>query len=149
MARRRFTENFLESKSLLGRKQTVPVCRAASFSEFARFVGPKLREIAGRGSECRSEGTSPAWGDLSHSGDFWPPNRWRCFVSFVAGQQTIPATLAKGSSTDCSGLILGDFTKLVIGIFGPALDIVVDRYSLKRQNMIEVTIFANVDWGLL
>ena len=92
---------------------------------------------------------SRAWGDLSHSGDFWPPNRWRCFVSFVAGQQTIPATLAKGSSTDCSGLILGDFTKLVIGIFGPALDIVVDRFALKRQNMIQVTIFANVDCGLL
>jgi len=38
--------------------------------------------------------------------------------------KTIPATLAKGTSTDCFALIPGDFTKLVIGIFGPALDIV-------------------------
>jgi hypothetical protein len=91
----------------------------------------KLRNVFRNGT-----GSDSAWGDngvLGHS-------------SLVS--KTIPATLTKGSSTDCSALILGDFTKLVIGIFGPALDIVVDRYSLKRQNMIEVTIFANVDCGL-
>jgi hypothetical protein len=90
----------------------------------------KLRNVFRNGT-----GSDPAWGDngvLGHS-------------SLVS--KTVPATLTKGSSTDCSALILGDFTKLVIGIFGPALDIVVDRYALKRQNMIEVTIFANV-WPL-
>src|SRR4029453_5644342 len=92
----------------------------------------KLRNVFRNGT-----GSDPAWGDegvLGHS-------------SLVS--KTIPATLTKGNSTDCSALLLGDFAKLVIGIFGPALDIVVDRFSLKRQNMIEVTIFANVDCGLL
>ena len=92
----------------------------------------KLRNVFRNGT-----GSDPAWGDngvLGHS-------------SLVS--KIVPATLTKGTSTDCSALILGDFTKLVIGIFDRALDIVVDRYALKKQNVVEVTIFANVDCGLL
>jgi len=50
----------------------------------------------------------------------------------------------KGSSTDCHAIILGDFTQVVIGEWG-VIDVVVDPYTPKKQNMIEVTTFQNVD----
>jgi len=103
---------------------------------FGFTTNPTIRRIL-RNVFRNGTGSDPVWGD---NGVLGHPS----VVSKI-----IPTSLTKGSSTDCSALILGDFTKLVIGIFGPALDIVVDRFALKRQNMVEVTILANVDCGLL
>ena len=64
------------------------------------------------------------------------------YPGYVSSQ--VPKTLVKGSSTDCYAIILGDFTQVVIGEWG-VIDVVLDPYTPKKQNMIEVTTFQNVD----
>jgi HK97 family phage major capsid protein len=64
------------------------------------------------------------------------------YPGYVSSQ--VPKTLVKGSSTDCHAIILGDFTQVVIGEWG-VIDVVLDQYTPKKQNMVEVTTFQNVD----
>lgn len=57
----------------------------------------------------------------------------------------VPSNLTKGTSTDCHAIILGVWSQLMIGFWGPGLEIVVDPYRLKKQGMIEVTSYLMAD----
>lgn len=62
-------------------------------------------------------------------------NGYRAFAS-----QQIPSNLTQGTSTTiCSSIIFGDFAQALLGIWGDAVDLIVDPYTSKNQNMIEVT----------
>jgi hypothetical protein len=54
----------------------------------------------------------------------------------------IPKNLTKGTSTTiCSAWIGGDWTELMIGLWGSGVEFVYDPYSLKKQAMIEITAY--------
>lgn len=58
----------------------------------------------------------------------------------------VPSNLTKGTSTTvCSALVFGDFQYLLVGMFGPGFDVVVDPYVLKLQNMLDISMSAYCD----
>jgi HK97 family phage major capsid protein len=62
--------------------------------------------------------------------------------------EAMPSDLEKGTGTDLSAMVYGDFGRVIVGIWGPAaLDVVLDRYSLKKENKIRLTAFMNVGVG--
>lgn len=59
----------------------------------------------------------------------------------------IPSNLTKGSGTNLSAEIFGNFSDLIIGLWG-SLDINVDPYSLGTSGAVRVTAFQDCDIGL-
>lgn len=62
----------------------------------------------------------------------------------VSASNNVPQTLTKGSSSICHAVIFGQWSELLLGMWG-ALEIVTDPYRLKKQGMIELTTFELVD----
>jgi HK97 family phage major capsid protein len=63
----------------------------------------------------------------------------------IASNQ-VPRNLTKGSATTvCSAVIFGAFDQLLIGMFGAGFEVLVDPFSKKNQNMIELTAWNFVD----
>ena len=62
----------------------------------------------------------------------------------IVGTNSVPSNLTKGTGTDLSAMIFGNFNDLLIGQWG-GLDVVVDPYSLKKTGEIEVTLNAYHD----
>lgn len=61
----------------------------------------------------------------------------------------MPSNLTQGTSTTvCSSIVFGDWSELLIGMWGGALDVIVDPYTQKNRNMIEVTGIALFDVGV-
>lgn len=61
-------------------------------------------------------------------------NGYRCGVS-----AKIPSNLTKGTGTNLSMLLFGDFSAAVMGIFGGGVEIIVDPYSLATTAQVRVT----------
>jgi HK97 family phage major capsid protein len=59
----------------------------------------------------------------------------------------VPGNVTKGSSTDCTTLVGGDFSNVVTAIW--SLEIVVDQYSGKKSGMIELGLWAMADINVL
>lgn len=49
----------------------------------------------------------------------------------------VPSTLTKGTSTDCSAIIFGDFSELMVGQWG-GLDMYIDPYTKMEQSLTRV-----------
>lgn len=63
----------------------------------------------------------------------------------VASNQ-VPSNLTKGTSTTvCHGVVFGNWNELLLGVWGDALDVVVNPYTYAKQGMIEVVEYAMVD----
>lgn len=75
-------------------------------------------------------GSSPLWDDGSMLD----------YPAAVSNQ--IPATLIKGGSSDCSGIFFCDWSRLFIGEFQGALEILTDPFTRKKQGEIELE-----SWG--
>jgi HK97 family phage major capsid protein/HK97 family phage prohead protease len=57
----------------------------------------------------------------------------------------VPSNLTKGTSTTiCHAIIFGNWQELLVGQWN-ALDIIVDPYRLKKQGMIEITMYVSID----
>lgn len=52
--------------------------------------------------------------------------------------------LVKGTNSDCHAIIFGDWSQLVFGIWG-GVEMVLDPYALKKQGVIEATIYLAAD----
>ena len=61
-----------------------------------------------------------------------------------AETNNVPSNLTKGSGTDLSALIFGNFSDLIIGKWG-AVDVLVDPYSLGTTGAVRVIVFSDVD----
>jgi HK97 family phage major capsid protein len=61
-----------------------------------------------------------------------------------AVSRNVPGNLTKGSGTNLSAIIVGNFNELLIGEWG-AVELTVDPYRLKRQAVVEVTIYGQFD----
>lgn len=71
-------------------------------------------------------------------------NGYRAFAS-----NQIPSNLTQGTSTTiCSSIIFGNWAEAMVGLWGDAVDLIVDPYSSKNQNMIEVTAVVMCDIGV-
>jgi len=78
----------------------------------------------------------------------WRPQDLEVLDSLPAlVSNNVPSTLTKGTSSDCHAIILGNWSDLIIGLWG-VIDIIVDPYRLKKQAVIEVTSFVMVDVAL-
>jgi hypothetical protein len=57
----------------------------------------------------------------------------------------LPSILTKGTGTNLSGLIFGDFNSVLVGLWG-GLELVVNPFSKDTQALVRVTIhqFADV-----
>ena len=60
----------------------------------------------------------------------------------------VPSTLTKGSSSVCSGIIFGDFSQVLVGYFGPGVDILVDPYTGGNAGTVRVSALVDVDVNL-
>lgn len=60
----------------------------------------------------------------------------------------VPSTLTKGSSSICSGIIFGDFSQVLIGYFGPGIDVLVDPYTGGNAGTVRVSALVDVDVNL-
>ena len=58
--------------------------------------------------------------------------------------RNVPQGLTKGANSDCHAIICADWSQLVIAQYG-ALAIVVDEFSSKKRNLVEVTTHAMFD----
>jgi len=59
--------------------------------------------------------------------------------------KNVPSTLTKGTSVGvCHAIVFGAWDQLLIGEWG-ILDVLVDQFRLKKQNMLEVTSYQMVD----
>lgn len=63
----------------------------------------------------------------------------------VASSTLVPSNLDKGTSTGvCSAVILGDFSSLMIGMFG-GLDVLVDPYTGSSTGATRIAMYQDVD----
>jgi HK97 family phage major capsid protein len=98
-------------------------------------IRSKLRKVAEFGTfgepAWRQSSTAPGVGDvLGYSG---------------MTSKNVPSTLTKGTSVGvCHAIVFGAWDQLVIGEWG-ILDVLVDQFRLKKQNMLEVTSYQMVD----
>ncbi|MFO1337927.1 MAG: phage major capsid protein [Burkholderiaceae bacterium] len=60
----------------------------------------------------------------------------------------LPNNLTKGTSTDCSLLIFGDWTQLMLGFFGGGVELIVDPYTLAVQGQIRIIVNMFCDVGI-
>jgi hypothetical protein len=76
------------------------------------------------------------------AGGFNVLNGYRCAVS-----SKVPNNLVKGTSGSvCSLLAFGDWSQIMVALFGGGVEIIVDPYSLATQGQVRITanLFADV-----
>ncbi len=65
---------------------------------------------------------------------------------YAAGYtRSMPGNLTKGSGTALSAMVFGDFSKLVLGQWGNAADIIVDPYTKATEGIVRLVVNAYVD----
>jgi len=65
----------------------------------------------------------------------------------IASNQ-VPRNLTKGTSTTvCSAWVFGVFEHLLMGVFGGGFEMMTDPYTLKLQNLVDVTAWSFVDFA--
>ncbi len=90
------------------------------------------------------KGTSKVSGQTGfiwEGGDF-PVNGYQVGVT-----NAVPSNLTKGSGTNLSAIIFGDFSSLIVGMWG-SLDLMVDPYSNSTSGTVRVVALQDVDIAL-
>ncbi len=65
----------------------------------------------------------------------------------IASNQ-VPRNLTKGTATTvCSAWVFGVFEHLLMGVFGSGFEMLADPYTLKLQNMVDLTAWSFVDFA--
>lgn len=65
----------------------------------------------------------------------------------IASNQ-VPRNLTKGTQTTvCSAWVFGVFEHLLMGVFGGGFEMMTDPYTLKLQNMVDITAWSFVDFA--
>ena len=76
----------------------------------------------------------------------WRDGQMLSYPAFSSNQ--CPGNLVKGSSNNCSALIFGDWSALLIAEFGGAVELVIDEITKARQGEIELSSYASYDIGV-
>jgi HK97 family phage major capsid protein len=59
----------------------------------------------------------------------------------------VPSNLVKGTSSDCSAIIFGNWADLIIGQWG-TVDVLVDPYTGGAAGTVRVRVLQDVDIGI-
>jgi len=62
---------------------------------------------------------------------------------FVTNQ--LPKALTRGIKTDCHAGLFGRWDALLIGLWGGAVELIVDEYTSKKQGMVQICSYAMAD----
>jgi HK97 family phage major capsid protein len=116
----------------------------ADTNRMAYITNTKQRGVAKNTAPLASTAASvPIWTNVPGEMDGMV-NGYRAIAS-----NQVPRNLTKGTSTTiCSAVIFGAFEHCLIGQFGAGFEVLVDPYSKKNQNMIELTAWNFVDVAL-
>lgn len=81
----------------------------------------------------------------SGSGKFvWESDMLNGYRALVSNQ--VPSDLDKGTSTGiCSAIIYGDWSQLVVGMWGPGIELLVNPYSKDTEGLIRVNVWSFAD----
>lgn len=74
----------------------------------------------------------------------WNPASERLMGLPTLSTTSVPSNLTKGSGTDLSAIILGDFSGLHIGFWG-GFEILIDRYTSGTEGKVEITLDLSYD----
>lgn len=81
-------------------------------------------------------GDTPLWGNTKDA----PLNGYNAYVT-----NQVPSTLTKGTSTaKCSAILFGNWSDLLIGMWG-GLDVMVDPYTGSKSGRIRIVMFQDCD----
>lgn len=106
----------------------------AAIGNMSYLTNTKVRGKLKRTEKFSSTNGNPIW----DSGDM-PLNGYRAAVT-----NAVPSNLTKGTGTDLSAIIFGNFADLVIGMWG-GLELQVDPYSSGDTGSVIVRSFQDVD----
>ena len=73
----------------------------------------------------------------------WRDNAMLGHRAEVSGQ--IRADLSKGTANNCSALVFGDWSKLLLFEFAGALEVLLDEYTGKKQGMSQICSWGSYD----
>ena len=59
----------------------------------------------------------------------------------IVNTTLMPSDIIKGTGTDLSAMLFGNFADVIVGQWG-GLDIIVDPYTLKKSAQVEITMNA-------
>jgi HK97 family phage major capsid protein/HK97 family phage prohead protease len=102
----------------------------ADESNMAHLTTPEVRASLKKRPKLQNTAALPIWADNN------TVNGYRAEVS-----NQVPKTLGGGAA---HGIVFGDWSQLLIGDWG-VMEIIVDPYRLKKQGMIEVTSYTQMD----
>ena len=98
-------------------------------------INPATRAKLKRTAKITGEVSDPIMGDdLPDANGLAPLNGYRCAVS-----TQLPGNGTKGSGTNLSTVIFGDWSQLLIGQFGAGVELVVDPYTLASTGQVRIT----------
>lgn len=63
----------------------------------------------------------------------------------IAESNNIPNNYTKGTGTNLSGIIFGNWADLIIPFWGPPVDMLSDPYSLSTQGSVKLVAFSSLD----
>ena len=64
----------------------------------------------------------------------------------VAFTSNVPSNLTKGSTSGtCSAMIFGDFSQLMMGVFGGGPDVLVDPYTSSTSGTVRIVVMNEID----
>ena len=64
----------------------------------------------------------------------------------VAFTTNVPSNLTKGSTSGtCSAMIFGDFSQLMMGVFGSGPDVLVDPYTSSTSGTVRIVVMNEID----
>jgi HK97 family phage major capsid protein len=105
----------------------------ADMGAMAYLTNSRMRGRLKRSVRFGAGTDSPLWGD---------DNRVNGYAAYVSNN--VPSNLTKGSGTDLSAMIFGNWQDLLIGLWG-SLDLLVDPYTFSNQGRVRITAFMSAD----
>ncbi len=105
-----------------------------SGGELAWFTNAAMRRACRK--KATAAGVSPLWTST---------NRLLGWDTNVT--EHIPSDLIKGAGTNLSGAILGDWSQVIVGLWAPAFEVVLNPYS--NNGTVSLTVFLYTGFGLL
>jgi len=110
----------------------------ADIGSISFIVTPGVRGKLKTTLQNTTSGAAYIWG---------PDDRLNGYRAFVTNQ--LPSNLTKGTSTAiCHSVVFGVMSELLVGLWGPSVELLVDPYSYSSQGMIQVHSFLLADIAL-
>ncbi len=91
-------------------------------------------------TEMFSGGGAPIWSHTSAGDNIGGVPAW--------ASNTVPGNLVKGSSSDCSALVYGNWADLIVGVWGGGVEVMIDPYRFSMTGGKRLTVFIDVDVGV-